>query len=531
MSSVLVRTTALLACALTLAGGCASRHPTRVAVDPWLERLAVADADAHAGCYRCLERALATLEEGLADGRTAIGPTAYRVAVQLAVRERLLGVYPGAHQDAPARLAAHGSPDDVALAIDVVPAIAWRRGTLDTAAGLPLGREDLARLRARRASLEPMADGDAWAATLMLAMIGTNPMIAVDEVQSSPRGPLPRLDRDTWWRRHPDDASLSFTRLVLLRGDVADLARFREMHPGFLETDAILGEAELARGRLVSADEALARALEALPSLVPALALRADLRRRMEDLETALDLYDALLVRLPEHREGLLGRLVCLGFLGRHEEAIATADRMIDLGTWYLGEAHYWKAWNLFTLARLDLARASVDDARRLLVNADVHYLGGVIAFRQQRPDDARRDFDAAIELEGRHCEAHFDRAALALTRRSWPVASDGFDEAFECLAARTPVLEQRVEDARQARLAPEARERLVARRERALRDHRNQMAWARYNGAVGLANQGRGADARRCADEAIAMGGPAAEAAQRLLVTMQAAPDVPRGR
>ena len=99
----------------------------------------------------------------------------------------------------------------------------------------------------------------------------------------------------------------------------------------------------------MSADEAFARALASFPSLVPALALRGDLRQRMEDFDTALTLYDALLERLPEHREALLGRLKSLGFLGRHAESLLTADRMLTLGTWYIGEAYYWKAWNLFS--------------------------------------------------------------------------------------------------------------------------------------------------------------------------------------
>ena len=146
------------------------------------------------------------------------------------------------------------------------------------------------------------------------------------------------------------------------------------------------------------------------------------------------------------------------------------------------------------------------------------HYLGGAIAFRQQRLDDAHRDFDAAVELESRHCEAHFDRAAVDLTRGAWPMASAGFDEAFECLDARTPVIEQRIVDAREARLAEDVRAALVARREQALRDHHAQLGWARYNAGVAYANSGKPAEARARAGEAITIGGPAALAAQRLL-------------
>ncbi len=508
---------AVVLLAAAMGASCAGRQAPPVAVDPWPETVAQADADVREGCYHCLARALEAYESGLQQGHTDVGSRAYRTAVDLAVRERLIGVYPGPHQEAPARLAPHAGGDDAAAGEDVLHALPWRRGTLGVGMGLPVGRVDVARARTRRVALTARADDDPWSATLLLALMATNPFLAVDEGERMSPTP-PALAPALWAARHPDDASLGFTKIALLRGSVDDVLAFRAAHQSFDETDVALGEAELARGRLVSADEAFDRALATLPSLMSVLALRADLRQRMEDLPVALELYERLLTHVPDHREGLLGQLKTLGFSGRHEEAIAVADRMVTLGTWYIGEAHYWKAWNLFTLGRLDAARASVDDARTLMVNADVSYLGGVIAFRQQRLDDAQRDFDAAIELEGRHCEAHFDRAALRLTRRTWDEAASGFDEAYACLTARTSELERRIADAREARLTDDARTVLIARRERALRDHRYQIAWSRYNSGVAYANVGKYADARSRADEAIAIGGPAAEAAQRLL-------------
>ena len=505
---------------------CASRPHPAVPVDVWRTRLQAADASALEGCYRCLEVSLKEYEAALSAGADdAVASRAYRAAVHLALRERLLGLFPGDYQDAPTRHALRAEPEERAAASDVLEVMPWRRGTQTLGVVPYLQPDDLPRLRDRRRALEPLAEADAWYAMLLLSLVGTNPVIGLDDGERPPPGRQPGLDRDAWWRRHPDDAALSFARLTLLRASLDEMATFREAHATFLETDAISGEGELARGRLVSADEAFARALEAFPSLVPALALRADIRQRMEDQEVALGLYDRLLERLPDHREALLGRVKTLGLLARHEDAIAAADRMLSLGTWYLGEAHYWKAWNLFTLGRLDASGAAVDEARRLMVNADVHYLGGAIAFRQQRLDDARRDFEAAIGLEGRHCEAHFDRAAVDLTRAVWPVAASGFDQAYACLDARTPVLEQRIVDAREARLAEDVRTALVVRREQALRDHHAQLGWARYNAGVAYANLGKPAEARARAVEAITIGGPAAFAAQRLL------PQLPPGQ
>jgi tetratricopeptide (TPR) repeat protein len=518
---VLVGACAVLA-ALTTMAGCASRG-SRAAVDPWPARLVAAGDQEAEGCYQCLSAALETYEALLAvRPDAAVAARAYRTAVHLAVRERLIGLYPGAYQAAPARLAAGAAPVDVDLASDALAAIPWRRGVLPLEHIRWPRDEELARLRRRRVALEAVADQDAWAATLLLALVAGNPIVGLDAGDRVPPGPPPGLDRETWRRRHPDDATLSFTRFTLLRSSLEDWAAFIAEHPRYLEAGAVTGEAEVGRGRLVTADEIFAAVLDEFPSLVPALAMRGDVRQRMEDFPLATTLYDTLLARVPDHREARLGRLKSLGFMGRHEDAIADADHMLLLGTWYIGEAHYWKAWNLFNLRRLDEARAEVDLARRLMVNADVDYLGGVIAFRQSRLDDAQRDFDSAVTLESRHCEAHFDRAALQLVQRAWDRASDGFDEAYTCHEARTPTFEQRIVDAREARMPDEAKAALVARREKALRDHRHQLGWARYNAAVAYANIGKPDVTRARVDEAIALGGPAVDAARDLIAQLR---------
>lgn len=508
-----------------LVGTACARHRAAVpSSDPLAAVAAAADSDASAGCYRCLERALDAYERVLRErADAAAGRRAYRVAVQLAVRDRLLGLYPAPHERAPARLREHGTPDDVAAAEDVVPVVGWRRGTLGVNVGLNVPRDALPRLRARRAALEAHADADPWVAELLLALVGSQPWVALDEGQRIAGRITPGLEPDVWWRRHPDDVALTFLRLAMLRETVLeDWRLLQSRHPQFEEVDAFIGDQELQRGRLVSAEEALAGSLQAFPNMLASAALRADIRQQMEDYGLALGLYDVALARHAEHREALLGRMRVLGFLSRHQDAIAVADRLIDLGQWYQGEARYWKAWNLFQLGRLEEARAWVDEARRLLVTADLHYLGGVIAFRQQRPDDALRDFDAALALEEQYCEALFDRAAIRLIQREWAPASTGFDVAFACHSARTPQLEQRLADARAARLPDDAKAALVGRREQALRDHHHQRGWARYNAGVAHANLPDLATARSRIDEALALGGPAADAARNLIAQLR---------
>src|SRR5687768_16768345 len=125
---VLVIACAILA--LTTLAGCASRA-SRAAGDRWPARLVAAGEQDAEGCYRCLSAALETYEALLAvRPDAAVGARAYRTAVHLAIRERLIGLYPGVYQAAPARLAPGAAPGDVDLASDVLAAIPWRRGVL-----------------------------------------------------------------------------------------------------------------------------------------------------------------------------------------------------------------------------------------------------------------------------------------------------------------------------------------------------------------------------------------------------------------
>src|SRR5207247_10212173 len=64
--------------------------------------------------------------------------------------------------------------------------------------------------------------------------------------------------------------------------------------------------------------------------------------------------YDAALALVPTHRDALLGRVVTLSHLSRHDDAIAAATRIIELGSWFTGEAYYWRAWNEYHVVRVE---------------------------------------------------------------------------------------------------------------------------------------------------------------------------------
>ena len=69
-----------------------------------------------------------------------------------------------------------------------------------------------------------------------------------------------------------------------------------------------------------------------------------------EEFAPALSGFDDVLQVFPDHRDALIGRVQALSYLLRHPEGVAAATRLIDLGTWHIGDAFYWRAWNRYHL-------------------------------------------------------------------------------------------------------------------------------------------------------------------------------------
>lgn len=485
-----------------------------------------ADARAAMGCYLPMSEALAGYDVLLAEADDeAVRTRAFEVATLLAMRERLIGLYPGRHQDAPARLASGLPPDLLATAaLDVLDLTEWRRGTRPPSVSEGSFVEMRRRAVRAHAALRPLADRDVRAAKLLVHLLAAVPFasLPVDAPLGTPGLVALSLDSAPWAKGHLAMPSFGVAWLFGQRGTSAEeWAAWLEAHPTCVEVHVPMADHALAARRLLSTDTALSHALEALPALVPARVMRGDIRVTLGDYESALGYFAEVIRDVPAHREARLGQLVALSNLLRHDEALGVADEMIALGEWYLGEALYWKAWNLFHQRRLADARASLVEAKRLLYNADVFYLSALIAFQEEQWDEARTELAATIGLDGQHCDARFTLAAVHLMTRVWMSADETFDTATTCFEAREPALAAAVAEVAEAPLSSAQRDILRTRRQQQLEATVTQKQWARYNRAVALANRGEREQARLLADDVAQHGetpGPASAASDLLL-------------
>jgi tetratricopeptide (TPR) repeat protein len=105
-----------------------------------------------------------------------------------------------------------------------------------------------------------------------------------------------------------------------------------------------------------------------------------------------------------------------------------------------VGDAYYWRAWNLYQTRRLEPAWADIQQAMRLRANTTVYALAGSIAYARKELETAVRNFDRAFEMDSTNCVAASSAGVAHIDQAGWPLAAESFSKATTCftLAAST---------------------------------------------------------------------------------------------
>ena len=204
---------------------------------------------------------------------------------------------------------------------------------------------------------------------------------------------------------------------------------------------SLVSAASPGRRWLVTAPPMLSTAHDGLPEAPVVAIVYAGVMRSRGELNRALALYDEAIALRPTQRDALLGRTVTLTHLQRHDEAVTTATRIIELGTWHLGSAYYYRAWNQYQKRALDAAADDVATAKKLEVSDDVLVLSGLVAYEQTRFIDARSEFQGAIRLNATRCIAHWYLGQLDLDEQLWAAAVSAFSTAATCYTSAADAL------------------------------------------------------------------------------------------
>jgi len=219
-------------------------------------------------------------------------------------------------------------------------------------------------------------------------------------------------------------------------------------------------------------DEALRWMQSARAAFPASLAIATSLARVHDDREEwndALTTYEAVIAALPQHRDALLGRTIALSHLARHDDAIASATRMIELGDWLLGEAYYWRAWNEFSLQQYPPAREDTDRAKSRMINASVFVLSGLVEWNLLRLPTAESELEEALKMDFGRCDAARYLGRVRVQRNKAPEALAAFKQAIQCFDLSITVRRKIIADLQAGTGTDATKARLIAGHQRAI--------------------------------------------------------------
>jgi tetratricopeptide (TPR) repeat protein len=341
------------------------------------------------------------------------------------------------------------------------------------------GVDDIGKLRT---DLRAKAAGEDFYAYLYIAFFGAMAGYS-DQIE----------DLSPYYGLFPDSVLIKYANALRYTKEKTEiLVRLAEADPEFYEAYFHLGEMALAERSLLSAERNFLKALPGLGDSPQETIYLASIYTATEEFEKGLEFYDRTLVLSPEYRDAILGKAICQSYLGRFEEAIATLQKMIELGNWLMGECHYWLAWNHHALKDLDSAQAHIEESKgRLPTNSEVFGLAGTIALEKNQYDRAEKEFQEALKYNAANTEALFGLGRISDQRGKWLDAAGYYGQASECVGKSEAAILGRIDQIKAAVMGEDRRAAMLSRKESQLRITRATLAAACYDAAAGWVNAG----------------------------------------
>jgi tetratricopeptide (TPR) repeat protein len=463
------------------------------------QRLSSADALVRAGCLDCLLAAYGEYDllRTFPAAKDAATAGAVRSAGLIALRERELGlVDEGYGRRARALLiGAPNLPNWLSTLLDIIDVLPASVGGITRT---PTSDIDLDRGRALRANraawdtrLRELAPIDELAAYVWLAFTcGATESrdLTIDEI----------LEPVSTFKDAP---LIGFKRAICRSIEPEPLLALREHDARFGEVPYYLGLLAVGQRKLDEADRRFDEAYAwrtQWPSLTQSI---ANVAMTAEEFERSLSFYDKTLELEPHAVDAMLGKVRALTYLGRNRDAIATTD-LLMAEHWFVGDARYWRALNESELDLNEEAWTDVEAAAKLVMNAQVPKLAGLIAYRLQQLDVSRAKFEQSRLRNPADCETVFYLGVVLAEQRSWVPTADVLVEAARCLEANDVAYLQEIASIQASTDPPARKANKIARRELYVAKGRRQLATSWFDIAVAYYNLVRKSEARQFAEK-----------------------------
>jgi tetratricopeptide (TPR) repeat protein len=183
---------------------------------------------------------------------------------------------------------------------------------------------------------------------------------------------------------------------------------------------------------------------------------------------------------------------MCLTYLGKHEEAIKVCNTILKLGKYYLGESHYWLAWNLNELEQWERARENIESSKKYLIgHGDVFFLAGLIAFNQKRLDEAEKNLVEAHKKDESNGDPAYYLGKIKNIQKDWLNAGAYFESASRRYEIKENMIQERIKAIIDSEFSEERKKKHLAKKTSQLRATQQIKATAWYNAAAGFYNAG----------------------------------------
>jgi tetratricopeptide (TPR) repeat protein len=486
--------------AILLTAACAPKGPSPLLV----AEVAKADSLVQQGCYTCLKEALAIYDKHAAAKVPIPGAREgqFEAALLIAIREGELGM-PNEGSWARARslvLPARQAVLDAAeLIIGDTTSLDPEQRAQRTGRGRPGLEPDNPKRRALDASLEK----DFTAKYVALS------------IDCEQQKLIESVDMKALTTLYEGVPLMQFRLATCGRPAAPKAGALRERDPRW--TDTFYWEARnemvVSLGQAIDLSKVIGlygQGREAFSSSLMLTMAWSNANLMAEEFESALSGFEDVLKVYPTHRDAMNGKMQAQSYLMRHPDAIATATRILELGTWNIADANYWRAWNRYHLKEYDNAWADVESAKRGLSNTRVYMLAGLIAYSRKELPTAVDRFDTAFKLDPSACDAVWMSGLVSIDQNEFAVAGPKFTRGMTCFVSAASGLRQeraRLDMAIQKRgTPPNARDqRNLDRLQRDADTAELKSAQAAYNGAQCYARTGGKGLALNLIDVAIA--------------------------
>jgi hypothetical protein len=398
------------------------------------------------GCYLCLADAVAAYGKLSHAGRSddATVEAAGQAALLFLIRQKELGIPDAARVAAAAALArAHkGSIPDGELVLDALDALPVSTRGLGEEAPTGPEKTDPASLITSLANVWQGSEAGAYAyLSLFCSRENRLPGNVEQIVAFYPRS---------------DSIRYRAATCAASNGDV--LRALLAANPRFHEIEYSLGLSALNSDS--DGSEYFKHAWRGIPTFTSARLAAAQSALVNDEFELCLNAANDVLRIVPSHAGAKILVLEALSRLGRPVEAVALA-KTLTTGTWYLGDAQYWLAWNELSLGQLNAARAAAIAAQAYGATERLWVLTGRVRAAQHDFSGARDAFDEALTLDRGDCDARYYRADALGSIGAPSEAQPAFLSAAECYAARSAQYMQDIDVASAVVTDPAAQRRL----------------------------------------------------------------------